>query len=169
MTDNASDTIQRDVVYDIFSSCYTQSKTVQYHDGAPVSHPGAINIRDSCNLLVAYRNQIGQEEKYAYDANGIMTSLTRFDGTQISYTADALGRLTSVTSASQNLTKSYIDSGRVSQVSTSAGKTNYKYALDGCAVAVAYSDTAQQSYTLDQYSRVAQDSDARGTVNFRFS
>ncbi|KAK0112029.1 hypothetical protein ONS96_001290 [Cadophora gregata f. sp. sojae] len=164
MTDNAYDTVQRDVVYDIFGSSYTQTKTVQYYNALPTEHPGAINIRDNCNLLTTYRNQMAQEEKYAYDANGNMTTLTRFDGSQVFYTADALGRLTSVTGSSQNLSKSYFENGRVSQISTDVGKTDYKYALDGCAVAVTYSDTAQQTYQLDQYSRVFQDSDALQTV-----
>jgi YD repeat-containing protein len=165
IAENSFDFLQRDIVYDIFGLCYSQLKTVQYHDGASFEHPGSINIRDNCKLLVTYKNQLGQEEKYDYDANGYMSSLTRFDGTFVSYTSDAIGRLTGVSSISQNLTKSYLENGRVSQITTSTGQTEYKYALDGCSVAVIYSDNAQQSYTLDKYSRIVQDHDARGTVS----
>ncbi|KAH8803342.1 hypothetical protein F5884DRAFT_756625 [Xylogone sp. PMI_703] len=165
LAENSYDSVQRDMVYDIFGLCYTQSKTVRYHDSQSFERQGAINICDSCKLLVSYQNQLDQEEKYEYDANGFMTSMYRFDGTLVSYTSDAVGRLLSLTSPSQNLTKSYLDNGRVAHIATSTSQTRYKYSLDGCITGVVYSADAEQIYELDKYSRIAQDTDALGTVH----
>lgn len=164
---NSYDLVQRDTVYDIFGLSYSQSKTVKYYDGASFKHAGAISIRDNCKQLITYQNQLGQEEHYAYDANGYMNTCIRFDGSFVTSISDAIGRPTSVTNGPQLLTKSYLGNGMVSQMTTNTGQTQYTYSLDSCAVGVKYLNALEshQSYRLDNYSRISQDTDVRGTVS----
>ncbi|TAQ83541.1 hypothetical protein B7494_g8135 [Chlorociboria aeruginascens] len=135
------------------------------HLAVQYEHKSSISIYEDCKLLVAHRNQLGQEEKYSYDANGRKTSMTRFEGTVVNYEHDAVGRtvVTSTNDPPQATKTTYLDTGQVATLETATGIIQYKYSLDGSCTGVEYPDGSQQTYALDQYGRILKSVDARGT------
>lgn len=160
------DTVQRIFQHDLFGNVYSYTKDITYSDGKSYNWKAPERIYDSCNRYISYTNQIGQQEKYAYDAGGFMTQMTRFDGSTVSYSRDAIGRVTAISGAGESVTRAYQDNGRISQIQsqTSSGtqKTEYQYSLDGAAKAVVNNDGTSQSYVLDKTSRITKALDALG-------
>ncbi|KAI5210810.1 hypothetical protein AUEXF2481DRAFT_32101 [Aureobasidium subglaciale EXF-2481] len=161
--DHTYDTVTRCLQYDIFGQIYRQNKTVTYSDGRVFNHEGCISRYDSCNQLASHTNGLGQTERYTYDANGNMSSLTRYDGTIVSYNHDSLGRVVHVRYGAEDIEQRYLANGRLSEVSTGAGTVRHIYNLDGSASAVTYADGSSQTYSLSQCGQVAQSKDAIGT------
>ena len=132
--------------HDIFGREYVRTKDTTYHDGTKFSWSSAINIYDACNQLATYRNQLGQEEEYSYDANGHLVNTVRFDGSPVIYENDLLGRATKITMANTVYNTAYGNqSNKVSSRDTDSKILKYDYTLDGSAKSVEYPDGSKQT------------------------
>lgn len=159
------DTVERNYQYDVFGHLLHYSKDVTYDDGRNFSWQSPRSSYDAVGHLIKQENQLGQMEQYTYNGNGFMTSMTRYDGSNINYERDALGRLTKVTNQTQSLSKTYLTNSRISTVKDeqSGNQVAYSYAKDGCLLGITHADGTQQKWTLDNTSRVTNATDALGS------
>jgi RHS repeat-associated protein len=160
-----ADKVQRSFTYDIFGNVYTYLKETSYSDGRHFSHPGPIDIFDKANKLVTSRNQLGQEEHRAYDADARLSQLTRLDGSKVQYAYDGAGRLNQTTYPSSGRSlRTYDADGRLVKVSQAGEDVAYTYSLDGTEVGVRNSDGKVQTRLLDAFGRVVEETDAVGNT-----
>jgi RHS repeat-associated protein len=110
---------------------------------------------------VKYSDFSGNEVRYAYDANGNVTSLTYPGGKTVSYAYDALNRLTSVTDwNSRTTTYGYLKDGRPQSIAYPNGMTvSYTYDAAGRQTGKTVqrsnnSVIASWSFTLDNTGKI---------------
>lgn len=172
VTADGEDAEHRRYVLDLFGNTYSYVKTTKFSDGRSFSVDGPVSLYDATNRLIAVRNQLGQEERSTYNANGLRTANKRFDGTETSYVYDAAGQVIKIASPSRAAEMTYAAFGRFSQVTRNENTMKYAYSRDGTLVSTIYSDGRSQKYCLDQYSRVVKETDPFGierTTNFNAS
>ncbi|RMZ72851.1 YD repeat-containing [Pyrenophora seminiperda CCB06] len=150
-------------VFDLFGNTHSYSKETRYADGRTYTNQGPIKIYDKSNRLVTLHNQIGQEEHSAYDENDWLIRRTRFDGQKIDFSYDAAGQVVKQLSGPSSKETKYACFGRVSEVMENSQTIKYTHALDGTLASITHPDGKTQSYKLDKYSRIEQETDVFGT------
>ena len=156
------DKVVRTFTFDIFGNSVTYSKEVTYSNGSKYTHNGPVSSFDACNRLVQLTNQLNQVETNDYDADGRLTTLTRYDGTKFTYVHDKVGQLLSTTTPEGTTEYQYASNGRLTSVSSGTATITHTYSPDGCINSTVFPDGRKQTYVLDQYSRVTQETDAAG-------
>jgi RHS repeat-associated protein len=154
----------RTTVYDLLGHELSYSKQTTYSDGKTYTHSGNINKYNNVGQLISTTNALGQVESYAYNADGRLQKITRFDGTEYNYTYDKNGHLTAQTWSDNSKEYTYYGNGATKSISDGSATINYDYYLDGSAKSITYPDGKSQSYQLDQYSRVIRQRDASGAA-----
>ncbi|OTB05587.1 hypothetical protein M426DRAFT_10334 [Hypoxylon sp. CI-4A] len=156
------DVVKRQFTLDLFGNVYTWFKETKYSGGKTFQHQGPIEIYDHNNRMSVSRNQLGQEETNSYDASGWLKKTVRFDGSQVTYTCDALGQFIQTTYPSSATEYVYDFDGRLSQVKDGTDVIKYQTTLDGSLVKVTYADGRTQTNILDRYSRAVKETDVFG-------
>jgi len=153
----------RRFVFDLFGNTYSYSKETNYADGRTYMNKGPIKLYDKSNRLVTLRNQVGQEEHSDYNENNWLIRRTRFDGQRIDYSHDAIGQVVKYSSGLSVTETKYACFGRVTEIVENAQAIKYTHALDGSLTLITHPDGKMQSYKLDKYSRIEQETDVFGT------
>lgn len=162
--DGKQDVVKRSFTLDLFGNAYTWVKDTTYSNGEKHQHRGPVVIYDSNNRITETRNQLGQSEVTKYDANGWLSKTFRFDGSQVTYTCDAVGQFVKTAYVSSATESTYNADGRLTQVKEGSDAILYETAIDGTLSKVTYPDGKSQVNTLDRYSRVIKDTDALGVA-----
>ncbi|KAF4433163.1 RHS Repeat protein, partial [Fusarium austroafricanum] len=162
MGDRGEDTVTREFVYDLLGNTHTWTKEAQYSDGRKFKHQGSVSLFDMHGNLVLLRNQLGQEEHNIYDQNGWLTATTRFDGSTISFTRDAEGKVVQSNSSTGVTELTYNPKGQISTSRFKHSIVKFDYFLDGSVRSVDYGDGRVQRYERDKFSRVIQETDVFG-------
>ena len=156
------DQVVREATFDIFGNAFTYTKALRYGDGRQCTHNGPVSLFDSCNHLVRLTNQLDKAEISEFDANGRVTTMTRYDGTKFSYTYDQLGQLVSSSSPDGTTEYKYLSNGRLESITSGGATITHTYAPDGSINSTLFPDGRGQTYVLDRYSRVIREVDAAG-------
>ncbi|KAI5926716.1 hypothetical protein F4810DRAFT_699437 [Camillea tinctor] len=158
------DVVKRSFILDLFGNTYTWTKQTSYADGRTFLHEGPVELYDESNRLTMTRNQLGQEERSTYDANGWLQKTVRFDGSEITYTCDALGQIIKTQYPSSSTEVAYDAHGQQRQKKQGSDVVTWGRALDGTLTSIQYADGGSQTYTLDKFSRVVKETDVFGVV-----
>lgn len=166
-TNGAQDVVKRQFTYDLFGNTYTWLKDTKYADGRTYQVKGPVSIYDKNNRVAVSRNQLGQEEKNFYDANGWLSKTVRFDKSEVITTCDAVGQFVKTvypTHPSSATELTYNADGRLTQVKDGAEVIKYGTTLDGTMTKTTYPDGLTQVNTLDKYSRLVKQTDVFGVA-----
>ncbi|KAK6065073.1 hypothetical protein SCUP234_12752 [Seiridium cupressi] len=158
------DLVKRSFTYDLFGNVYTWVKKTSYSDGRSFLHEGPVELYDHNNRMAATLNQLGQEGRSIYDANGWLQKMIRFDGSEVSYSCNALGQTIKTRYPSSSTENTYDAHGQQSQVNQGDDIVTWHRTLDGTLERVQYADGCSQTYTLDKFSRVIKESDVFGVI-----
>ncbi|KAI1502368.1 hypothetical protein F5X99DRAFT_427243 [Biscogniauxia marginata] len=158
------DVVKRMFTLDLFGNTYTWIKQTSYADGRNFLHDGPVEIYDESNRIATTRNQLGQEERSTYDANGWLQKTVRFDGSEVIYSCNALGQIIKTEYPSSSTDVTYDAHGQQAQIKEGTDVITRHRALDGTLTSVQYADGRSQTYTLDKFSRVIKETDVFGVV-----
>ncbi|KUM61270.1 hypothetical protein ACN42_g5855 [Penicillium freii] len=162
--DSKQDVVNRSYTHDLFGNVYTWAKDTIYSDGRKFHHNGPVTIYDDNNRLSESRNQLGKKEVNQYDANGWLSKTVRFDGSQVSYECDGVGRFIKTAYPSSATKSTYNADGRLTKIEDGSDVIAYDMGIDGTLKKVTYADGKSQINTLDQYSRACKETDALGVT-----
>ena len=112
---------------------------------------GASQSDKNGNLLTE-TDALGNKVQYAYTPEGWLESITKADGTVLTFEYDKTGSLlTQHVGDGQTVESSYNETGRVTEVSSAEGTIVYQYNGQGYLVSVTNVNGDKVSYTYDAY------------------
>ena len=112
---------------------------------------GASQSDKNGNLLTE-TDALGNKVQYAYTPEGWLESITRADGTVLTFEYDKTGSLlVQNVGDGQTVESSYNETGRVTEVSSAEGTIVYQYNGQGYLVSVTNVNGDKVSYTYDAY------------------
>lgn len=164
-SDIGFDNIEHNYSRDLFGNVLTYRKKVMYGDGKSYINEGPVTIYDASNRLTELQNQFGQSERSHYNDNGWLVKKTRFDGTEILFSHDACGQITQTTSPENCVRRTYTCKDRLREVKQSSKSMTYDYTLDGTVSSTTHESGLVQTFKLDGFSRVVQESDVFGVIH----
>ena len=124
-----------------------------------------VSFTHTDNNLTSSTSPLGNTTSYAYDAGGLMTSLTRPEGnTSVSQTYDETGKVTSQTDGEDNTTSVSYDGGETTITDPLAATTTHTHTAtgeltqvedaDGGTIAITYNGDGQRSSVTDRLGEI---------------
>jgi RHS repeat-associated protein len=152
------ETFTHDAVGNVLSHTDFNGATTTYtYDGS--NRRLTKQLPDSSSIAFAYDSPIGKRtqaggDTMTYDARGRMLSETKASGDVLTYTYDAAGNRTAVTSPHGTTTYTYDALNRLDSVTDAGGTTTYTYDAVGNRASLTRPNGVQTTYAYDDLNRL---------------